>query len=220
MEALIPRLGGDETAHALVTFEVAKSDIPAPADPSSLRRPKRPPRQVRNHLEPSPLIESRDPQIKSLAKEITDGRERAWDQVEAIYDWVRANIRYEFDAELKGALAALRQGKGDCEELTSLFVALCRAQGVPARSVWVPGHCYPEFFLEDEQGRGYWLPCQAAGASRQFGAMSESRPILQKGDKFQIPGLRKPQRYAQPTLTAQHASAPPQVEWVQQAVKD
>jgi hypothetical protein len=155
-----------------------------------------------------------------LAKEIPAGKQAAWDQVEAIFDWVRANVRYEFDVELKGAITALREGKGDCEELTSLFVAICRARGIPARSVWVPGHCYPEFFLEDDDGRGYWFPCQAAGAARQFGEMTESRPILQKGDKFQVPGIREPQRYVKVTLAAQHAAAPPQIEWVQEAQED
>ena len=52
--------------------------------------------------------------------------------------------------------------------------------------VWVPGHCYPEFYLEDAEGRGHWIPCQAAG-TRAFGSMPEHRPILQKGDNFRVP---------------------------------
>ena len=97
-------------------------------------------------------------------------------------------------------------GFGDCEELTSLFVAMCRVAGIPARSVWVPGHCYPEFYLEDEQGEGHWYPCQAAG-TRIFGAMPEARPVLQKGDNFRIPGSRQPQRYVQETVTAKNADS-------------
>jgi hypothetical protein len=220
MVVTIPKLAAHETAEAVVTFEVVKSAISAPADPGVFRTPKRPPRDVGEHLLPSPYIESGDRRIRSLAKEITAGKEGAWRQVEAVFDWVRANVRYEFDAELKGAITALREGKGDCEELTSLFVALCRAHGIPARSVWVPGHCYPEFYLEDEEGRGHWFPCQAAGAPRQFGAMSESRPILQKGDRFRVPGLRAPQRYVQVMLTAQRAAAAPEVEWVKEMLED
>ena len=47
-------------------------------------------------------------------------------------------------------------------------------------------HCYPEFYLEDAEGNGYWFPCQAAG-TRQFGCLEEYRPILQKGDRFKTP---------------------------------
>jgi hypothetical protein len=65
--------------------------------------------------------------------------------------------------------------------MTSLFVALCRANGIPARTVRVPGHCYPEFYLLERNGKGHWFPCQAAG-TRAFGAMPDPRPVLQKGD--------------------------------------
>ena len=55
--------------------------------------------------------------------------------------------------EASAEFAALRDGTGDCEELSSLFIALCRAHGIPARTVWVPDHCYPEFYLA-----GFQLP--------------------------------------------------------------
>ena len=101
----------------------------------------------------------------------------------------------------KGALAALRDGTGDCEEMTSLFIAVCRASDIPARTVWVPGHCYPEFYLEDEEGKGHWFPCQAAG-SRDFGGILEYRPVLQKGDNFRPPYDRSErQRYLAEHLT-------------------
>jgi hypothetical protein len=143
---------------------------------------------------PSPKIESRDPRIRALAKEIGADKENAWDRVEAIYDWVRAKVKYK-TGDLKGAVAALKDGTGDCEELTSLFIAICRAAGIPARTVWVPGHCYPEFYLEDKEGKGHWFPCQAAG-TRAFGGIPENRPILQKGDCFHPPWNRRiQQRY-------------------------
>jgi hypothetical protein len=141
-----------------------------------------------------------------------------WEKAEAIFDWVRAKVEYRFDRQIKGARQALDDGFGDCEELTSLFVAMCRVAGIPARSVWVPGHCYPEFYLEDEQGKGHWYPCQAAG-TRIFGAMPEARPVLQKGDNFRIPGSRQPQRYVQETVTAKNADADPEVQFVQKPLE-
>ena len=55
------------------------------------------------------------------------------------------------------------------------------AAGVPARTVWVPGTCYPEFYLLDDDGKGHWFPCEMT-ENRSFGGTSETRPILQKGD--------------------------------------
>jgi hypothetical protein len=142
-----------------------------------------------------------------------------WQQAEAIYDWVRENVDYQ-EGNLKGAVAALRDGNGDCEELTSLFIALCRASNIPARTVWVPGHCYGEFYLQDEQGQGHWLPCQAAGA-RDFGRISETRPILQKGDNFRVPEDPRPQRYVQIVKSLPgRGYVHPQVKVIQQPLPD
>ncbi|MEL7338393.1 MAG: transglutaminase-like domain-containing protein, partial [Planctomycetota bacterium] len=116
-----------------------------------------------------------------------------WQHIAAIYDWVRENINY-VEGKIKSAVQALKDKTGDCEEMTSLFVALCRASKIPARMVWVQGHCYPEFYMEDPEGQGVWFPCQAAG-TRQFGRMEDYRLLLQKGDRFKIPGQRQPVRY-------------------------
>ena len=103
--------------------------------------------------------------------------------MEAVYDWVQAEIKYVNGME-KGALAALKDKTGDCKELSALFVAICRAKGIPARMVRVPDHCYAEFYLADTAGVGHWFPCQPAG-DKAFGEMPFQYVILQKGDNFQ-----------------------------------
>lgn len=200
MQISIPQLSAGDKAHALVTFEVVRRPLLPPENPrETYLIPKRAPRDVARYLGESPLIESRRPQFRELAREITQGHDAAWDQVEAIYDWVRDNIEYTGDGlhgqgAVKGALAALRDKSGMNEDLSSLFIALCRAHKVPARTVWVEGHNYPEFYLHDSDGRGYWFPCQVAGA-REFGGISETRPILQKGENFKVPEVKSPQRF-------------------------
>ncbi|MHB8969460.1 MAG: transglutaminase-like domain-containing protein [Pirellulaceae bacterium] len=213
----IPRLAAGEEAAALLTLEIVKRDIVAPLSTGELRVPASGAGALRPFLAPSPYIESDDPKIREAARQLVAGKSLAWEQVEAIFDWVRSKVEYRFDRNIKGARQALDDGFGDCEELTSLFVATCRAAGIPARSVWVPGHCYPEFYLEDEQGQGHWYPCQAAG-TRIFGAMPEARPILQKGDSFRVPGSRQALRYVQETLTAKNATADPEVQFVQKSL--
>lgn len=215
MLVTIAKLNPGESAHALVTFEVTKRAILAPEDPSQFVLPKPVPRDVRMFLGPSPYIETRHPKIRSLAREIVKDKESAWEQVEAIYDWVRDNVEYT-NGPLKGALAALNDGTGDCEELTSLFIALCRCNQIPARTVWVPGHCYPEFYLHDQDGKGHWIPCQIAG-TRDFGSMPDLRPILQKGDNYRVPEKPQPQRYVAEFLKAKSVQgSPPVVEFVRQ----
>ena len=191
MTISVPQLPAGQQAKALVTFEVHRSPIIPPENTESLvlPDPKKLPREIRPFLAPSPLIETKHPKVRAAAREAIGDKAKAWEKVEAIYDWVRERVKYQ-KGPIKGALAGLNDGTGDCEEMTSLFIAICRINDIPARTVWVPDHCYPEFYLLDEEGNGHWFPCQAAG-SRAFGGIPEVRPILQKGDNFRPPYNRK-----------------------------
>ena len=143
-----------------------------------------------------------------------------WWEVEALYDWVRENITY-VNGDLKTVREALRDREGDCEEMTSTFVALCRAARIPARVVWIPNHCYPEFYLEDAEGKGHWFPCQVAG-TRNFGSMPEYLPILQKGDRFKVPERTELQRYLADYLSSKKVLGrkKPDVEFIRQLLGD
>jgi hypothetical protein len=84
--------------------------------------------------------------------------------------------------------------------------------------VWVEGHCYPEFYLVDATGKGWWFPCQAAG-TRSFGAMPDQLPILQKGDTFRDPDRPgKSLRYVSEFLKGAtvKGSGDPRVEWIRE----
>jgi hypothetical protein len=213
MQVAVPKLADGETARAVVTFEIEKSWIEAPESTDGLRTPK----ATRNLLKafgPSPYIESNDAKIKLIAAHEAQDDAPPWQQAQQLFTWTRANVKYKFAEAIKPATEALEDGEGDCEELSSLFIALCRARKIPARAVWVPGHTYPEFYLEDSAGQGHWYPCQAAGEVPDFGRMPEDRPILQKGDNLRIPGEPSPQRYAKQTLRAKNAAAPPEVRFI------
>jgi hypothetical protein len=218
MIVTIPRLAAGEEASAIVTFEIAKREILEPEDSSIYLVPAKSSRELAKFLQPSPYIESKNARVMSLAADLAMGKESGWERTAALFDWVRENVKYEFAEQIKPAVAALADGEGDCEELSSLFIALCRASKIPARAVWVPGHTYPEFYLLDDRGRGHWFPCQAAGAKREFGSMQEDRPILQKGDNFQVPEERGPQRYVKQFLSAKNAAAPPEVKFIMERV--
>lgn len=219
MKVTIPFIPAGQEAKAIVTFEVRRRAQLAPENTDVYQVPesRRMDPAVRLDLGPSPAIESTSPKIKALAKQIGEGEEKAWNKVEAIYDWVRANVEYDqayAEAPVRGALAALATKKGDCEDMSSLFIAICRAAGIPARTVWVPNHCYPEFYLLDDKGQGHWFPCQAAG-SRAFGEMPDRKPILQKGDNLRPPySPRERKRYLAERLTG--AGGKPKVHFVRE----
>ena len=221
MTVRVGHLASGEEAKAIVTVDIRRSTIlpPEKTEIYSIPDPAKLPYSIRVYLRPSPKIESSDPKIRQLAKEIGADQEKAWDHVEAIYDWVRGKVKYQ-NGPLKGALAALKDGTGDCEELSSLFIAICRAANIPARTVWVPGHCYSEFYLVDDKGTGHWFPCQSAG-KREFGGITEMRPILQKGDNFRPPkGTKERQRYMAERVigTPMPGGGKPQVQWVHETV--
>ena len=215
----IERMQPEEDALAAASFRITKRDIAAPENTERFKFAEKPRGKLRSYLGESPYIDVDADEVVAIAKELQHANAKLspWGQVEAIYVWVRDNVEYKFDREIHTCVDALAAGTGDCEELSSLFIAICRVQNIPARAVWIPGHTYPEFYLEDENGKGHWFPCQAAG-SYQFGSMSEKRPILQKGDRFKVSGQRELVRYAQPTLKCKDVSGAIAIEQIAEQV--
>ena len=211
-----------QTTEGSVKVRVTKSHIVAPDDPSILVIPKKLPKDMKLFMDNSPYIEADSSQVKKIARELAEKHpENAWAHVRLIYDWVRENIKYT-RGDMKDTVQTLKDKTGDCEEMTSLFIALCRASRVPARCVWIPGHCYPEFYLEDADGHGFWFPCQAAG-SESFGGMADHLPILQKGDRFTVPEKKmEKQRYLADYLTSKKlvGQQKPKVEFIRQMLGD
>ncbi len=150
---------------------------------------------------PSPGIESRDPAIRSLCEQLDQPSAAAWHRVERFFQFVRQEVRYR-QQPFKGAVAALRSKDGDCEDKAALFIALCRAAGIPARTVWGASHAWAEVALRDDDGKVRWVPCDPTREDRP-GRLTSFFPIYQKGDRFRLPELRgKPVRYVMPLCIA------------------
>lgn len=216
----VPGVRPGTIANALMTYEVTRSRIVGPSEDAqgkvdALAAPKRPGNDLRQFLLSSPYIDPSSTRIRMAVKEIESTESvTTWGTVERVYDWVREKINY-VEGDIKSADEALKDGSGDCEELTSAFIAICRAMRIPARMVYVLRHCYPEFYLEDESGNGTWFPCQAAG-TRQFGSMEEYRPILQKGDRFKVPDQGLERYVAEYFKAAAVAGGNPKPRFVQE----
>jgi hypothetical protein len=221
----VPQLSTGSVAECFITFEITKHSQKTPDDTTKLIIPKDPPREIKKFLNPSPLIETTNAKVRSLARELPVGKETAWEQVQAILDGVRERVKFEQDPKdvFKGAIGALRDGKADREDLTGTFVAVCRAAKIPARMVWAMDYCYAEFYLEEKPGdapanaddkgakekktakdskapKGAWYPA-VVHEQVQLGACNDFRPIMEKGDNFKVAEEKTVQRYVKEFLT-------------------
>ncbi|HEY6837263.1 MAG TPA: transglutaminase domain-containing protein [Geobacteraceae bacterium] len=171
------------------------------------------PPEVRKYLEADFWLPSNDPKIKSLAKEITKGKKGILQKARAIYDWTVENTKRDPNIPgcgLGNVEKTLASRTGKCADISSVFVALARSAGVPAREVFGlrlgrtgqvdltdEHHCWAEFYLP---GTG-WVPVDPADVRKimlqknlnlaaakpyrdyYFGAVDEYRITLHKGGR-------------------------------------
>ncbi len=213
----IPRMPAGSEAIVERVYRVTRHEIQFTSDLDSLRAPVRVPAELRQYLGPSPGIETTDRQIRQLAQRLKDEASDVR-TARAIFDWVREHVKYRLD-KYRGARFALTEKIGDCEDMSALFIAMCRIVGIPARLVWVEGHAYAEIFLEDADNHGHWIPAQLNGPA-WFGRMTEYRVILQKGDRVRNPVSRKYKHYAPQTLIAFGGTATLQVQYTRLESED
>ncbi len=118
--------------------------------------------------------------VKELADRITRGRTTVLARARAIYDWICDNMYRDPKTRGCGAgnvCALLKRPGGKCTDIHSVFVALCRAAGVPAREIFgirqgkkdvqditTWQHCWAEFYLP-----GYgWVPVDPADVRKMM----------------------------------------------------
>ncbi|MDR0391342.1 MAG: transglutaminase domain-containing protein [Planctomycetaceae bacterium] len=154
-----PKLRLNNKLEILFEFDVVNYEVEAPEDTYIYVIPKKIPSEVAPYLKASPKIEIDNNKVaaalRKVLREITNDKQTDWEKVEAIYTYTQKRVKYN-DANkslpAKGvkALLEMREDRceGDCKDLCSLFVALCRLQKIPARLVRLPEHCYAEFYLE------------------------------------------------------------------------
>ncbi|MBW3539225.1 MAG: transglutaminase domain-containing protein [Planctomycetes bacterium] len=188
----IPLLPPGQTATATRVYEITRYRVRLKGDVSSLDVPQKLPRDAAAAVKMTVEERRSGGRFRDLAREIA-ANEEAWDAARQFFRWIRTNVSYE-EGEFRGAAETLAKKVGDCEDMTALFVALCRAAGIPARNVWIENHAYPEFYMADEHGNGAWIPVQVSGPE-WFGEMAEYRPIVQKGDELRDPIRRRTVRY-------------------------
>lgn len=117
--------------------------------------------EFRKELAPTRLADLKGPE-KDLAEKITAGKKTNQEKAFAIYDWTVENMFR--DPNTKGCGLGevdtlIRTLGGKCGDIHSVYTALARASGVPAREVWgirIPAgkggdmtkaqHCWAEWY--------------------------------------------------------------------------
>ncbi|MBL7048650.1 MAG: transglutaminase domain-containing protein [Nitrospira sp.] len=170
------------------------------------------PDEVKKYLKSNFWIPT-DGDIKEIANTITKDKTGILQKSRAVYDWVVENTHR--DPRVKGCghgiveqMLVKRGGK--CVDISSVYIALARAAGVPAREVFgirlgkkaeqdITGgyHCWAEFFLP---GTG-WIPVDPADVRKlmlvenlnlkeakkyreyYFGAVDEFRIALERSGR-------------------------------------
>jgi len=117
------------------------------------------PQEVIKYTKPSETIDSDNEGIIRIASELVKGEDDLYAAVFKIADWTKNNINYNLStltAEVSQKASWVLQNKqGVCDELTSLFIALLRAVGIPARFVSGISYTNSPLFPENWGAHGW-----------------------------------------------------------------
>ncbi len=168
-------------------FQISKSYQGYKRDQFPPKQPKKN-KSIRAFLGSSPGIKVRSAAVSAVVKELKSDS-HPWDLAKSYQEWVFENIKGR-PQNYTSVDAAIKNKVGDCEERAAVFIALCRASGIPARLVWIPSHCWAEILLFDTEDNPHWIPVHTAAYS-WFGWTGVHELVLQKGDSIPIPQKRK-----------------------------
>ncbi len=117
------------------------------------------------YLQPTFCCESDNPKIIALSNILGAYEKDKMTYANACFEWVKRNVKFRITTLIRGAKDALDDREGMCIDKQGLFMALCRAGGIPARY-----RSYPLEFKEET--RMGWI--DAGG-----GVLKESYDTLQ-----------------------------------------
>jgi hypothetical protein len=97
----------------------------------------------------------------------------------ALFSWLKQNIQYQTHPSEKivqSTAVTLQRKQGDCDDLSFLYVSLCRAAGVPARfirgylisndiitgAITAVAHAWVEVFVGTTDSQNGWIPVECA----------------------------------------------------------
>jgi len=127
-------------------------------------------------------IDPNNVDIKSTAQDIlgqTDSN-NSFILAKELFIWLKQNTDYQkhiTNNEVQPTSETMQFGTGDCDDLSFLYISLCRSLGIPARFirgylveetegvVSAVAHAWTEVFVGGNIGNQGWIPVECAGSS-------------------------------------------------------
>jgi len=119
-----------------------------------------------------------DPNIANIASQVLNraGTNNAFLVAKELFKWLKQYTTYETHFENDVAQTAsytLQCKKGDCDDLSFLYISLCRSLEIPARFIRgflveknnAVRHAWVEVFVGGGLGNDGWIPVECAGIS-------------------------------------------------------
>jgi len=156
------------------------------------------PDEYEQYIKPTDLISSDNSLIIQQASEIIREEDDLYEAVYKIGKWNNENINYSLDSlteELtQDAEWVLQNREGVCDELTVLFIAMLRSQGIPAKFIsgqsytnLIPGfgnHAWAEVYFP---GKG-WIPFDVTYG--QYGYVDATHIKMKESADAKDPSVR------------------------------
>ncbi len=148
--------GGQYLDGDVIEVRDSRTIAPVPLDPGAAE-----------FLKPESFIESDAPEIVAEAEKAVAGVATVKAKAERLTRYVNALLEKRPTVSLPSAREVLRTRVGDCNEHTTLYVAMARALGLPARIavgvVYLHGafyyHAWPEVYVAEPGTKlGQWMP--------------------------------------------------------------
>jgi hypothetical protein len=127
-------------------------------------------------------IDPNNVDIESTAQDILDQTDNNNSLILAkeLFIWLKQNTDYKIHTinnEVQPASKTMQLGTGDCDDLSFLYISLCRSLGIPARfirgyiveetdgTVSAVAHAWVEVFVGGNIDNNGWIPVECAGSS-------------------------------------------------------
>ncbi len=201
--------------HFDIQYDIVRHERRALSQSPHLVKTALTPREWEEDLQPDALVPTTGTPA-DLAAKVAQDKAAPLDKARAIYDYVFTTMRYEKTGTGWGrgdVLYACDTKKGNCTDFHSLFIAMARSQGIPARfeigfplpadkhSGEIAGyHCWSDFYVD---GKG-WIPVDISEAWKHpdkrdyfFGSHDDNRVQFSMGRDLRLkpPQDGKPLNY-------------------------
>jgi hypothetical protein len=125
------------------------------------------------------FIDPENSTIKSIALNVLDNANssNSFTVAKNLFIWLKENTIYQIHEEnntVQSAIDTLTKGSGDCDDLSFLYISLCRSVGIPARLIsgflveenngiiTSVGHAWVEIFVGPNITISGWMPLECS----------------------------------------------------------